>query len=100
MVFHECVFVSSLDVFLQLFVCNTVLKGEDMGCATPDSIQRDLEDWAASTRAPVHANMDYDDVMPASHVLRRDACEWNYFAQCADRGSIEPASGRPLWDIT
>ena len=71
-----------------------------MGCGTPDLIQKDLEDWAASTRAPVHANMDYNGVMPASNVIRRDACEWDYSAQYADRGSSEPASGRPLWDTT
>ena len=43
--------------------------------------------------------MNFDLVMPASHLPRRDKYEQVYSAHLAARGLAEPTAGRPIWDL-
>ena len=43
--------------------------------------------------------MDFDMVMPASHLPRRDKYEQMYSAHFTAQGLAEPTTGRPIWDL-
>ena len=97
---RDCIFLSSLEVFLQLFCRFSTLVAEDLLCAPQAYI---VEDYAARARdggvdvgfQPV---MDFKSVMPASHMPRIDSMKQQYAAYFARRGLPEPARGRPIWD--
>ena len=43
--------------------------------------------------------MDFDMVMPASYLPRRDKYEQMYSAHFTAQGLAEPTTGRPIWDL-
>lgn len=114
------VFVSSLDVFLQLFCASETMVGEDLYCSSGEVIERDFMERSMAlggtgafksnlTRLPAcdsdlawlpaGAEVDFKSVLPAGQLPRLDAYEWNYSAQHAGRGEAEPQVGRPVWDL-
>ena len=110
LVLRDCIFLSSLDAFLRLYVCSSTLVGEDLFCAPLEHIETDylaraqgIGHEACSLRLTASDGlqqvMDFDMVMPASFLPRRDKYEQNYSAHFAAQGLAEPTTGRPIWDL-
>ena len=111
------VFLSSLDVFCQLFFASVAMTGEDMFCAPLEAIEQDFKERraagdahaaapgqrltagdapASSSQVPM---FNFKSVLPAGQMPRIDAFEWNFAAQHAERGEAQPVGGRPVWDL-
>ena len=107
LVLRDCIFLSSIDAFLQLYVCSSTLVGEDLFCAPLEHIEADYLARAKALGIPDGGDgkggrgypMDFDMVMPASYLPRRDKYEQNYSAHFAAQGLAEPTTGRPIWDL-
>jgi len=99
-VLRDCIFRSSLEVFLQLFCCKSTLVGEDLLCAPLEYIEEDYVRRATAQKVldTLPPDMDFESVMPASHLPRIDACKHAYAEHLATRGLPEPVTGRPIWD--
>ena len=114
LVLRDCTFSSSLDAFLRLYVCSSTLVGEDLFCAPLEHIETDYLARAKALGITRHEAcsqrltasdglqpvMDFDMVMPASYLPRRDKYEQMYSAHFAAQGLAEPTTGRPIWDLT
>ena len=113
LVLRDCIFLSSIDAFLQLYVCSSTLAGEDLFCAPAEHIEADYLARAKALGIALHEAcsqwrtasdglqpvMDFDMVMPASYLPRRDKYEQMYSAHFAAQGLAEPTTGRPIWDL-
>ena len=113
LVLRDCIFVSSIDAFLQLYVCSSTLAGEDLFCAPLEHIEADYHARAKALGMTLHQAcsqrlaasdglqpvMDFDMVMPASYLPRRDKYEQVYSAHFTAQGFAEPTTGRPIWDL-
>ena len=110
------VFVSSLDVFLQVFMCACSMVGEDMYCDSPVAIAADFEERlalqgdlskkeeysrlaAGVSAVDLPPLLDFKSVLPGGQLPRIDAHEWNYAQQRAARGEEQAVHGRPVWDL-
>ena len=108
LVLRDCIFLSSIDAFLRLYVCSSTLVGEDLFCAPLERIEADYLARAKALGIPGGGDgkggrgypMDFDMVMPASHLPRRDKYEQMYSAHFTAQGLAEPTTGRPIWDLT
>ena len=77
---RDCIFLSSIDVFLRLYVCSSTLVGEDLFCAPLEHIEADYLARAKALGIPDGGDgkggrgypMDFDMVMPASYLPKRD----------------------------
>ena len=104
---RDCMFLSSIDAFLRLYVCSSTLVGEDLFCAPLEHIEADYLARAKALGIPDGGDgkggrgypMDFDMVMPASHLPRRDKYEQMYSAHFTAQGLAEPTTGRPFWDF-
>ena len=104
---RDCIFLSSIDAFLRLYVCSSTLVGEDLFCAPLEHIEADYLARAKALGIPDGGDgkggrgypMDFDMVMPASHLPRRDKYEQMYSAHFTAQGLAEPTTGRPIWDL-
>ena len=107
LVLRDCIFLSSIDAFLRLYVCSSTLVGEDLFCAPLEHIEADYLARAKALGIPDGGDgkggrgypMDFDMVMPASHLPRRDKYEQMYSAHFTAQGLAEPTTGRPIWDL-
>ena len=119
LVLRDCIFLSSIDAFLRLYVCSSTLVGEDLFCAPLEHIEADYLarakalgitlHWPCSQRLAASDGgdgkggpgypMDFDMVMPASYLPRRDKYEQMYSAHFTAQGLAEPTTGRPIWDL-
>ena len=99
---RECLFLSSIDVFLQVFLSRCVMVGEDLLCAPQEIIRKDFEERARLSRGfqpHTEAVMDFMSVLPGGQVPRVDAAEHNYARQLEACGEEQPVDGRPFWDL-
>ena len=102
LVLRECVFLSSIDVFLQVFLSTCDMVGEDLLCAPQEIIRKDFEKRSRQTRGfqpDTESVMDFMSVLPGSAIPRVDACEHNYARQLKTCGKEQPVEGRPFWDL-
>ena len=113
LVLRDCIFLSSIDATLRLYVCSSTLAGEDLFCAPAEHIEADYLARAKALGIALHEAcsqrrtasdglqpvMDFDMVMPASYLPRRDKYEQMYSAHFTAQGLAEPTTGRPIWDL-
>lgn len=99
---RECIFLSSIDVFLQVFRSKCVMVGEDLLCAPQEIIRRDFEARARKERGfqpNPEAVMDFQSVLPGGQVPRLHMAELNYAKQLEAWGEEQPVDGRPFWNL-
>ena len=99
---RDCIFLSSIDASLRLYVCSSALVGEDLFCAPLEHIETDYLARAKALSIPDGGDGKGGPGYPmdfASYLPRRDKYEQMYSAHFTAQGLAEPTTGRPIWDL-
>ena len=94
---RDCIFLSSIDAFLRLYVCSSTLVGEDLFCAPLEHIEADYLARAKALGIPDGGDGKGGRGYP--WIPRRDKIEQMYSAHFTAQGLAEPTTGRPIWDL-